>query len=102
MNRTPTLDHILALLRARASELRLRGVLHVSVFGSVARRAARANSDVDLLVDLSPDVANDLLAYAGIAADLEDIVGQRVDVAQRARLRPHVRPAAEAQAVRAF
>jgi predicted nucleotidyltransferase len=102
MDRTPALDHVLMLLRARASELRLRGVLHVSVFGSVARRAERAVSDVDLLVDLAPEVANDLLAYAGIAADLEDIVGRRVDVAQRTRLRPHVRPAAESQAVRAF
>jgi predicted nucleotidyltransferase len=47
-------------------------------------------------------VADDFFAYAGIAADLEQIVGQDVDVARRDRLRSHVRPSAEAQAVYAF
>lgn len=57
---------------------------------------------MDLFVDLTPDVANDFFAYAGIAADLEEIVGRDVDVARRDRLRPHVRPSAEAAAVYAF
>lgn len=57
---------------------------------------------MDLLVDLAPEIARDFLAYAGIAADLEAIVGRDVDIARRDRLRPHVRPAAEAQAVYAF
>ena len=60
------------------------------------------DSDVDLFVELSPDVADDFFAYAGIAADLEAIVGRDVDVARRDRLRAHVRPSAEAQAVYAF
>jgi predicted nucleotidyltransferase len=72
------------------------------VFGSVVRSEQRAHSDVDLVVDLTPEVADDFFAYAGIAADLEQIVGQDVDVARRDRLRPHVRPNAEAQAVYAF
>lgn len=76
--------------------------MHVAVFGSVARDEDRADSDVDLLVDLTPDLAKDFFAYAGVAADLEEIVGRDVDVAQRERLRPHVRPNAEAQAVYAF
>jgi predicted nucleotidyltransferase len=55
-----------------------------------------------LLVDLTPEVALDFFAYAGVADDLEVIVGRDVDVARRDRLRPHVRPSAEAQAVYAF
>ena len=93
---------ILDRLRAHEAELRARGVIHVAVFGSVARDEGRVDSDVDLLVDLTPDVAADFFAYAGVADDLESIVGRDVDVARQDRLRPHVRPSAEAQAVYAF
>lgn len=93
---------ILTKLRAHEVELRERGVVHVAVFGSVVREENRPDSDVDLFVDLTPEVAADFFAYARIAADLEEIVGQDVDVAQRNRLRPHVRPNALAQAVYAF
>ena len=96
------LTNILAKLRVHELELRERGVVHVAVFGSVVRSEHRADSDVDLFVDLRPDVADDYFAYAGIAADLEQIVGQDVDVARRDRLRSRVRPSAEAQAVYAF
>jgi uncharacterized protein len=96
------LTSILGRLRAHEAELRERGVVHVAVFGSVARHEERDDSDVDLLVDLTPDVAADFFAYAGVADDLESIVGRDVDVARKDLLRPHVRPKAEAQAVYAF
>jgi len=96
------LTDILTRLRAHEVELRARGVVHVAVFGSVVRAENLAESDVDLFVDLTPEIADDFFAYAGIAADLEEIVGQGVDVARRDRLRPHVRPSAEAQAVYVF
>ena len=76
--------------------------MSVQVSISVVRSEHRADSEVDLFVDLTPIVANDFFGYAGIAADLEQIVGQDVGVARRDRLRPHVRPSAEAQAVYAF
>lgn len=96
------LSSILTKLRANEVNLRGRGVVHVAVFGSIVRAVERPDSDVDLFVDLSPEVADDFFAYAGIAADLEEIVGRDVDIARRDRLRPHVRPSAEAQAVYAF
>lgn len=46
------LDHALTVLRARAEELRARGILHAAVFGSVARREDRPDSDLDLLVEI--------------------------------------------------
>ncbi len=96
------LTHILAKLRSHEVELRERGVVHVAVFGSIVRSEHRADSDVDLFVDLTPEVADDFFAYAGIAADLEQILGQDVDVARRDCLRSQVRPSAEAQAIYAF
>ena len=47
------------------------------------------------------DVAGDFFAYAGIAADLEQIVGRDVDVARRSPKAARA-PSAEAQAVYAF
>jgi predicted nucleotidyltransferase len=96
------LTTILQRLRAQEAEHRRCGVVHVAVFGSVVREQDRADSDVDLLVDLTPDIAGNFFAYAGVAADLEEIVGRDVDVARRDRLRPHVRRSAEAHAVYAF
>jgi predicted nucleotidyltransferase len=82
--------------------LRRRGVVHAAVFGSVARGDDTAESDVDILVDLDPAIISDFLAYAAIAAELEETLGREVDVAQRSRLRSHVRLSAEATAVYAF
>jgi predicted nucleotidyltransferase len=96
------LSTVLTNLRAREADLHCRGVVHVAVFGSAALGESRADSDVDLFVDLAPEVADDFMAYAGIAADLEEIVGRNVDVARHDRLRPHVRPSAEREAVYAF
>jgi predicted nucleotidyltransferase len=96
------LTTLLDQLRAHEADLRRQGVVHVAIFGSVARQDERPDSDVDILVELTPTVASDLLAYAGVAADLEDIIGRQVDVANQARLRPHVRANAEAQAIYAF
>ncbi len=54
-----SLERVLAILRSRAPELRRRGVVHVAVFGSVARQDDRPDSDVDVLVELEPEVASD-------------------------------------------
>jgi len=45
-----------------------RGASNVRVFGSVARDEARADSDVEFLVDLDPD--RSLLDVGGLAMDL--------------------------------
>ena len=100
-----TLDQVLALLRGRAADLRHRGVLHAAVFGSVARGEDVPDSDVDIMIELDPAQRHTLLTYVGIIRELEALaapLGRRVDVAQRRRLRPHVRPAADRDAVAAF
>ncbi len=96
------LTHALDALRQHEADLRRRGVIYAAVFGSAARGGESAQSDVDVLIDLDPAAHVDLFAYAGIAVDLEAWIGRPVDLARRARLRPHVRPSAEADAVQAF
>lgn len=60
------------------------------LFGSVARGDATAASDIDLLVDLLPGSGNDLLRVAGVAEELSQILGVRVDVVAQSLLRDEV------------
>jgi uncharacterized protein len=69
------------------------GVQNLRVFGSVARGEDRPDSDVDLLVDLPPGLS--LFGLARAEADLEAILGTRVDLIPAADLKPGVRERAE-------
>lgn len=79
------------LRRYRAANPRL--------FGSVARGDATRNSDIDLLVDLLPGGGNDLLRVAGVAEELSQILGSRVDVVAESLLRDDVSSSALADAM---
>jgi predicted nucleotidyltransferase/predicted DNA-binding protein (UPF0251 family) len=88
------LADILRRLQAGAPRLRRLGLAHLSVFGSTARGTARADSDVDLLLELNPRRKLDLLDYAGIVGEIEKLLPQKVDAAQRGRLKPEIARAA--------
>ena len=63
---------------------------HPRLFGSVARGDATPGSDIDLLVELLPGGGNELLRVAGIAEELSQLLGTRVDVVARSLLRGEV------------
>jgi len=67
----------------------LRGAKNVRVFGSVAWNEARADSDIDLLIDLDPD--RSLLDVGGLAMDLSLLLDRPVDVVTEAGLRERIR-----------
>lgn len=69
------------------------------LFGSVARGDATPDSDIDLLVDLMPGGGNELLRVAGIAEELSQLLGRRVDVVTASLLRAEVSATALADAV---
>ena len=54
------------------------GARNVRVFGSVARGEAGPDSDLDLLVDAGP--GRTPFFPAGLLADLEELLGRKVDV----------------------
>ena len=70
------------------------------IFGSVARGDATPDSDIDLMVDLLPRRGNELLRVSGIAEELSEVLGTRVDVVTASLLRCEVSSTALADLVR--
>ena len=68
------------------------GASNVRVFGSVVRGEADDASDIDFLVDLSPE--RSLFDLGGLLYELQQILGVEVDVVTedglRTRIRDHV------------
>lgn len=106
MHRKEALDR----LRQHRAQLAALGVTHAYLFGSVARDAATAESDIDVMVDLDEGPAGRKPLFSafdlgGIQSELTAIFGRPVDVVvRRDALRPgkHLRAVAEHQLVHAF
>jgi uncharacterized protein len=79
-SRGTTADAIAAALRAHEAELRAAGLHSVSLFGSVARGEADADSDIDLVARLDPDAHVGLIRLAAIELRLEEILRRKVDL----------------------
>lgn len=73
------------------------GVSNLRVFGSVARGEDGSGSDLDLLVDLPPDIG--LFDLARLRTALTEIVSAPVDIVPATDLRPDVRARVEHELV---
>ncbi len=82
-----------AILRIAADH----GVRSVRVFGSRARGEATEASDVDLLIEAGP--ARSFFFPGGLIADLEDLLGRRVEVVTPQALYPDLRQRVLGEAV---
>ena len=100
--RAPDLATVLGTLRSHAQPLKQRGLVRLWVFGSVARGAARADSDVDLMAEFDPAAEMSLVGLASLRADLSDLLHASADLVERSALRPAVRAAADREAVRVW
>lgn len=97
-----TKDEILATLKSAEPELRAKGVARAALFGSRVCGEAGADSDIDIMVEIDPAAGLGLWEYVGVIDFIEEMFPTKVDVANRASLKPHVRPSAERDAVYAF
>ena len=87
------------LLRHRRDVLRiaaLHGLSNVRVFGSVARGEDTGESDIDLLVDVSPGVG--LLGLARCQCELQSVLAAAVDLVPASDLKAGVAATALAEA----
>jgi predicted nucleotidyltransferase len=96
------LDQVLERLRTHESDLRRLGVAHAAVFGSVARREARAESDIDVLVELDDTLPMGAFEYSRLKLYINDLLGGSADVVNRRTLKPLLQAGILGDSVHAF
>jgi len=78
------------------------GVSHAAVFGSVARGEARADSDIDVLVELDRERPLGIFEYARLKLFINELLDGASDVVNRRTLKPLLRDNILRDAVHAF
>ena len=69
--------------------LRSYGIQRAGLFGSAASGTMRADSDIDILVDIRKDIS--LLEFVEIKQKLEERLGRRVDLVEYQTIKPALR-----------
>ena len=92
-------DAMVKVLQQQEADLRQRfGVQHLSLFGSVSRHEATAESDSDRLVEFDGPTTFD--RYMDLKFVLEELLQCRVDLVTEAALRPRLKTAIEKELIR--
>ena len=81
-------EELIAELLALKPEFEGKGVTHVALFGSRARRDNRPDSDIDLVIDVSERQKFSLIDLAGVARTVEDRLGIPANMFMRRSLEP--------------
>src|SRR3984957_6603854 len=84
-------DEVLAKLAALEKPLREHGLSSLALFGSVIRGTARADSDIDVLIDVAPEARFSLIDLVSVKDFLEERLGRKVDVVTKEGLDPAIR-----------
>ena len=84
-------DEVLAKLAALEKPLREHGLSSLALFGSVIRGTARADSDIDVLIDVAPGARFSLIDLVSVKDFLEERLGRKVDVVTKEGLDPVIR-----------
>jgi uncharacterized protein len=95
-------ESVLTILRHHAPELRAAGLLHLRLFGSVAREQATAQSDIDLLAEFDRSQRITLVTLGSLESRLSALLGSRVELSAAEWMRDPVRERVLAEAVVAF
>jgi uncharacterized protein len=93
---------VISKLREHEPELRAAGVVHLRLFGSVARGDANATSDVDLMAEFDTKKKLTLLDMVGLENRLSELLQVKVDLTPANTMKQQVRATADHEAVLAF
>ena len=95
-------DHALRILRRNEAELRARGIRRAAIFGSVSRGDARADSDLDVLIEIDGSDRLTVFDIVSIKRAVAALFPGRVDVVDAAALKRGVGRTVRRDAVYAF
>lgn len=93
---------VIEKLRHHELELKAAGILHIHVFGSVARDEVSSISDVDLLADFDKSKRMTLVKVGSLQSRLSKMLGAPVDLTSTDWMREPVKSKALREAVIAF
>ena len=71
------------------SILKRYNVKRAGIFGSVVRGEENEESDIDILVEIVGRIS--LLDFAGLKLELEEALGQRVDLGEYSTIKPMIK-----------
>jgi predicted nucleotidyltransferase len=101
-NRFMDKRHVISRLREHRDELIAAGIVHLRVFGSVARGEANDSSDVDLIAEFDNKKKLTLLDMVGLENRLSELLQVKVDLTPAETMKQRVRATADKEAVLAF
>ena len=93
---------VIATLRQHEAELRAAGIVHLRLFGSLARGDETTQSDIDLMADLDRSMRISLVSMAHLENRLSDLLGAKVDLTPAEAMKETVRVRALREAIHAF
>lgn len=62
------------------------GVKRAGLFGSCVRKGMRADSDIDILVEIEKDIS--LLDFVGLKLEIEEVLKMKVDLVEYNTIKP--------------
>ena len=95
-------NRIIATLIENRAELERQGVLHAALFGSMARGDATAQSDIDIMIDVDPNLRLSVFEYVGLKDYIGSLFPISVDVVNRDLLKTPIKPTVLSEAIHAF
>ena len=95
-------SYVIRTLRLHEKELRDAGILHLRLFGSLARNEGSEHSDVDLLAEFDKSRSLSLVKVGRLQVQLSELLGAQVDLSSADWMREPVRSRALREAVLAF
>ena len=90
-------EDVLKALREARPRLQARfPISRIALFGSYARGEQRADSNVDILVEVDPSIG---LRFSALAEELEKLPEKRVELVSSRAISPRMRPLIEADCI---
>jgi len=83
------IEKIDEIKRKILSILKRYNVKRAGIFGSIVRGEENKESDIDILVEIVGRMS--LLDFAGLKLELEEALGQRVDLGEYSKIKPMIK-----------